>query len=66
MLNAKPVSVPLASHFKLSSSESPSSNEDEEFMSPIPYANADWSIIYDMVCTLSDIVQAVSVVSKGF
>ena len=64
MLDAKPVSVPLASHFKLSSLDSPKSKEDKEFMSSIPYANAVGSIMYAMVCTRPDIAQAVSVVSR--
>lgn len=64
MLDAKPVSVPLASHFKLSSLDFPKSKEDKEFMASIPYANAVGSIMYAMVCTRPDIAQALSVVSR--
>ena len=38
--NVKPVSIPLASHFKLSSSLCPNTNEEKEYMSRIRYANA--------------------------
>jgi hypothetical protein len=37
MNNVKLVLVPLASHFKLSSSLSPSTKEEKEYMSRIPY-----------------------------
>ena len=33
MNNVKPVSVPLASHFKISSSLCPNTNEEKEYMS---------------------------------
>lgn len=39
-LDAKPVSTPLAAHFKLSSKLCPSLDEEVEHMSKVPYANA--------------------------
>ena len=35
-----PMNVPLASHFKLSSGLCPSSVEEKNYMSHVPYANA--------------------------
>ncbi|CAL9112903.1 unnamed protein product, partial [Musa textilis] len=64
MKNAKPVSTPLASHFRLSAAQSPQSFEEEEYMVKVPYSSAIGSIMYAMVCTRPDISQAVSVVSR--
>jgi len=64
MNDVKPVSVPLASHFKLSSSLCPSTKEEKEYMSRIPYANAVGSLMYAMVSTRPDISHAVGVVSR--
>ena len=64
MNKAKPVNVPLASHFKLSSSLCPSSAEEKDYMSRVPYANAVGYLMYGRVCTRPDISHAVGVVSK--
>ena len=64
MLDAKPVSTPLSAHFKLSSELCPSSNEELEYMSKVPYANAVGCLMYLMVCTRPDISHAISVVSR--
>ena len=61
---AKPVSVPLAHHFKLSKSSCPSSKKEIEKMSAIPYSSAVGSLMYAMVCTRPDIAHAVGVVSR--
>ena len=60
----KPVSTPLASHFKLSAQLSPSTNTEREYMLQVPYSNAVGSLMYAMVCTRPDISQAVSIVSR--
>ena len=39
MNNVKPVQIPLASHFKLSSILCPSNDEEKDYMSHVPYAN---------------------------
>ncbi|KAM2761386.1 hypothetical protein COP1_025857 [Malus domestica] len=62
--NSKPVSTPLASHFKLSASMSPKTVEESQYMAQIPYANVVGSLMYAMVCTRPDISQAVSIVSR--
>ena len=64
MKDAKAVSTPLASHFRLCVAQSPQSQEDEEYMARVPYSSAVGSIMYAMVCTRPDISQAVSVVSR--
>eukprot|EP00253_Pinus_taeda_P013216 PITA_13216 len=64
MDNVKPVSVPLASHFKLSSSLCPNTDEEKDYMFRIPYANVVGCLIYAMVCTRPDISHAVGVVSR--
>lgn len=51
MLDAKPVSTPLSTHFKLSSQLCPSSDKELEYMSKVPYANAIRCLMYLMVCT---------------
>ncbi|KAM2004372.1 hypothetical protein ACFX15_027830 [Malus domestica] len=62
--NSKPVSTPLASHFKLSASMSPKTVEESQYMAQIPYANVVGSLMYAMVCIRPDISQAVSIVSR--
>ena len=58
------VNVPLASHFKLSSSLCPSGVEEKDYMYCVPYANAVGCLMYAMVCTRLDISHVVGVVSK--
>ena len=61
--NAKIVSTPLAPHFKLSALMSHVSVKDRDYMSKVLYASAVGSLIYAMVCTRSDLSQAVSMIS---
>jgi ATP-binding cassette subfamily B (MDR/TAP) protein 1 len=64
MGNAKPVSAPLASHFRLSKEQSPQTEEEKELMANIPYASAIRCLMYAMVCTKPDIGRAVRVVNR--
>jgi hypothetical protein len=64
MENAKPVSTPLANHFRLSTSQCPKTIEKTEDMSKVPYASAVGYLMYAMVCTRPNLAHAVSVVSK--
>ncbi|XP_048323873.2 retrovirus-related Pol polyprotein from transposon TNT 1-94 [Ziziphus jujuba] len=64
MDKAKPVSIPLANHFKLSKRLCPSSKEEIEEMASVPYSSAVGSLMYAMVCTRPDIAHAVAVVSR--
>lgn len=64
MGNCKAVSTPLAAHFKLSADCCPTTEEDIERMSHVPYASAVDSLMYAMVCTRPDLSYVVSVVSR--
>lgn len=64
MIDAKPVSTPLASHFRLSKEQSPKTKQEKDFMAKVPYASAIGSLMYAMVCTRPDIAHAVGVVSR--
>ncbi|KAG8498693.1 hypothetical protein CXB51_005074 [Gossypium anomalum] len=60
----KPVSTPLAAHFRLSSTLSPQSDYEIEYMSHVPYSSAVGSLMYAMVCSRPDLSYAVSAVSR--
>ena len=64
MNEAKPVSTPLGSHFKLSKEQSPKIEEERDHMSKVPYASTIGSLMYVMVCTRPNITHAVGVVSR--
>jgi len=64
MQDAKPVSTPLAAHFKLSKEMCPKTQDDEEYMSKVPYQSVVSSLMYAMVCTRPDIAHVVGVVSR--
>src|ERR1044072_2289768 len=64
MRRSKPVSTPLANHFKLSLEQCPKTEVEQQAMSKIPYASAVGCLMYVMVCTRPDLAQAVSQVCK--
>ena len=64
MKNAKPVSTPLATHFRLSSTLSPHSEDDVHFMSRVPYSSAMGSLMHAMICSHPYLSYVVSVVSR--
>jgi hypothetical protein len=64
MQNAKPVSTPLANHFKLTKEMCPKTQEEIEYMSRVPYSSTIGSLMYAMVCTRPDIAHAVGVVRR--
>ena len=64
MNEAKSVSTPLGSHFKLSEEQSPKTEEEMDHMSKMPYALAIGSLMYTMVCTRPDIAHVIGVVSR--
>jgi ATP-binding cassette subfamily B (MDR/TAP) protein 1 len=55
MHDAKPVSNPIAPHFKLSAEQCASSNEDIEYMSKVLYCSVVGSLIYAMICPRLDL-----------
>jgi hypothetical protein len=57
----KPINIPLAFHCKLSSSLCPSSKEENDYMSHVPYASTVGRMMFAMEC--SNISHAVGVVS---
>ena len=61
--NAKPVGSPLATHFKISSNQCFSNEEDKRKMMKISYSLAVGSLMYLMVCTRPDMAHAIGVVS---
>ena len=64
MQNAKPVSTPLAIHFKLTKKMCPKTQEEIKYMFRVPYSSRVGSLMYAMVCTKPDIAHAVGVVSR--
>ena len=63
MDKAKVVTSPLSNHFKLKSSQGPSTDKEKEDMKNVPYASVMGNLMYVMVCTRPDISHAVGVVS---
>ncbi|KAF2288730.1 hypothetical protein GH714_011801 [Hevea brasiliensis] len=64
MNNAKPMTVPFATHFKLFADMSLKTDEEMEHISSISYSSTVGSIMYAMVCTRPDISHVVSIVSR--
>ena len=62
--NVKHVSTPLAHHLKWSTTLCPKIDDEVEDMPKVPNASAMGCLMYAMVCTRSDLAQAVSMVSK--
>ena len=61
---SKPVSIPLAPHFKLSVSLPLSTDAEQEYMSQILYSNEVGSLMYAMECMRPNISLAARVVSR--
>ena len=64
MIEAKLVSTPLGSHFKLSKEQSPKTKEENDHMSKVPYASTIGSLIYAMVCIRLDIAHVVGIMNR--
>ena len=62
--DTKSVSIPLVLYFKLKATMSPTTAKEREYMTHMPYASAVDSLMYAMVCTRSDLSQAVSIISR--
>jgi len=62
--DTKSVSTLLAPHFKLKAIMSPTTVEEREYMTRVPYTSAIGSLIYAMVCTRPDLSQAVSIINR--
>ncbi|KAE8657094.1 hypothetical protein F3Y22_tig00116997pilonHSYRG00993 [Hibiscus syriacus] len=64
MSSAKPVSTPLANHFKLSSEQCAKTDKEAEDMAKVSYSNVVGCLMYAMVCTRPDLGYVVSQVCK--
>ncbi|KAH9762947.1 hypothetical protein KPL70_001004 [Citrus sinensis] len=64
MSGAKPATVPMSAHFRLSKLQEPEEDHDLEHMKSVPYSSAVGSIMYSMVCTRPDVAHSVGVVSR--
>ncbi|KAK9076575.1 hypothetical protein SSX86_004909 [Deinandra increscens subsp. villosa] len=64
MEGCKPVKTSFAAHFKLSSKDSPVTDDEFKEMEKVPYAQVVGSLMFLMVCTRLDISFGVSVVSR--
>ena len=64
MQDAKSISTPLTTHFKLSISDPLRNEEDERYMSKVRYSRTVGSLMYAMVCIRPDISHSVSVVNR--
>ncbi|KAE8680998.1 hypothetical protein F3Y22_tig00111356pilonHSYRG00195 [Hibiscus syriacus] len=64
MSSTKPVSTPLANHFKLSSEQCPKTNKEAEDMAKVSYSTVVGCLMYAMVCTRPDLAHVVSQVCK--
>jgi len=62
--DTKSVSTPLASHFKLKDTMSPTTVEERAYICRVPYASAVDSLMYAMVCIMPNLSQDVSMVSR--
>ena len=64
MNKAKVVSSPLATHFRLSTNQSPSIDQEKEEIEKVSYASTVRSLMYVMVCTCLDIAYVIGTISR--
>jgi hypothetical protein len=66
MDKTKPMSTPLAHHFKSSSKQCAETNDDFDYMSKVSYSyfSVVGSLMYAIVCSCLDLSHAMSVVSR--
>ena len=64
MSKVKEVSTPLADHFRLGIKQCLTSEKNKEDMKKVPYVSIVGSLMYVMICTMSDIAHTVGVVSR--
>jgi len=63
MAEVRLVTTLLAGHFRLSSTQYPNSQEEENEMSRVSYASTVGLLMYTIVCTRAYLAYAVSTVS---
>ena len=65
MHDVNPVSTPIAPHFKLSSAQCPTKDEDLKYMSKVYYSSVVGSLMYAMVCSHQYLLYVMSLVSRS-
>ena len=64
MSDCKPIDTPIAKNESLSQNMCPKTQDEQEKMARVPYANAIGNLMYAMMCIRPDICYAVSLVSR--
>uniref|UniRef100_A0A2N9F2G9 Reverse transcriptase Ty1/copia-type domain-containing protein n=1 Tax=Fagus sylvatica TaxID=28930 RepID=A0A2N9F2G9_FAGSY len=64
MSDCKPIDTPISKNESLSKNMCPKTQDEQEKMARVPYANAIGSLMYVMMCTRPDICYAVGLVSR--
>ena len=64
MTDSRLVLLLIARHFKLSSSQSPQTENEKRFMQRVLYSSAVGSHMYSLVCSRPDLAYAVSMISR--
>ena len=64
MKDAKPIMNPIAQHFKSTSKQCPSTEEEARYTRKVPYANAVGCLMYSMICTRPNLAYATSLISR--
>ena len=64
MENSKKGYLPIGHGISLSKKDCPTTPEERERMSRVPYASAVGSIMYAMTCTRPDVTYSLGVVSR--
>lgn len=60
---AKPMMNPMAQSFKLSSKDSPETDEESRYMEKVPFETCVGILMYAMICSRPDLGYAISLVS---
>lgn len=64
IFKAKPMSTPLAQHFKLLANDSPKDSEKAQRIERVPYSKATGSLMYLMMCTRPDLAYCSNLISR--
>ena len=64
MQNAKLVTTPSTTHFRLSSALSPQLDDEIDYMSQVPYSSVVEYLMYAMMCSRPDLSYIVNTVSR--
>jgi len=62
--DTKSLRTPLVAHFKLKVTMSPTSIEEREYVTHVPYTSAVATLIYAILCIRPDLSQVISMISR--